>query len=73
MGDYCDGDLFKSHPLFGEDPCALQIQLYYDEVEFCNPIGSRRGVHKLGEYNLHAVFVHVHACVCVCMHGSCLC
>lgn len=48
MGDFCDGDLYKSHPLFLEDPCALQIQLYYDEVEVCNPIGSRRGVHKLG-------------------------
>ena len=48
MGDFCDGDLYKSHPLFFEDPCALQVQLYYDEVEVCNPIGSHRGVHKLG-------------------------
>lgn len=38
--DYCDGSLFKHNPLFIEDPCALQIQLYYDEIEVCNPIGS---------------------------------
>ena len=41
LGDYCDGELFLSSKLFQEDPCALQIQLYYDEVELCNPIGSK--------------------------------
>ena len=25
-----------------------QIFLYYDELELCNPLGSRRGVHKIG-------------------------
>ncbi len=49
MTDYCDGELFKSNPLFIEDPCALQIQLYYDEIEVCNPIGSFAKKHKLGK------------------------
>ena len=48
LGDFCDGSLFKAHNLYSEDPCGLQIQLYYDEAEICNPIGSHRGVHKLG-------------------------
>lgn len=46
--DYCDGELFKQNPLFQEDPCALQIQLYYDELEVCNPLGSYAKKHKLG-------------------------
>ena len=36
LGDYCNGKQFKSHPLFSADPYALQINLYYDEVEVCN-------------------------------------
>lgn len=48
LGDYCDGRLYHTTKLFQEDPCALQIQLYYDEVEVCNPIGSKVKKHKLG-------------------------
>ena len=48
LGDYCDGTQFKECALFCEDPCALQIQLYYDEVDVCNEIGSKSTVHKLG-------------------------
>ena len=33
MRDYCDSPSFKEHPLFRDDPNALQIQLYYDDVE----------------------------------------
>ena len=46
--DYCDGELFKTNQLFQEDPCAFQIQLYYDKIEVCNPIGSFAKKHKLG-------------------------
>ena len=46
--DYCDGTLYKGCALFWEDPCTLQVQLYYDEVDLRNPIGSRSAVHKLG-------------------------
>ena len=48
MGDYCDGELFHSHQLFQADPCALQLQLFYDEMEVCNPIGTKAKIHKLG-------------------------
>ena len=40
--------LFKSHPLFSSDPYALQLIVYYDEVETVNPIGSYVKKHKLG-------------------------
>lgn len=48
-GDICDGARFKKHPLFSADNTALQIMLYFDEIEVCNPIGSNRKKHKLGK------------------------
>ena len=48
LGDFCDGSLFKSHPLFSSDPHALQVVAYYDEIEVVNPIGSFIKKHKLG-------------------------
>ena len=38
--DYCDGVLFKQHPLFSPDPHALQVIAYFDELEVCNPLGT---------------------------------
>lgn len=48
LGGFCDTDYFKDHPLFGIDPYALQLLLYFDEFEVCNPLGSRANKHKLG-------------------------
>ena len=50
LGDYCDGMKFKEHPLFSVDPNALQLILYYDELELCNVLGSRRKKHKIGTF-----------------------
>jgi len=41
LSDYCDGDIFRRHPLFSRDPKALQLILYFDEFQVCNPLGSR--------------------------------
>ena len=48
LGDFCDGSLIKSHPIFSSDPHALQVVAYYDELEVVNPIGSFIKKHKLG-------------------------
>ena len=48
MVDFCDGSQYLTHSLFSVDNTALQIILYYDELELCNPLGSRRKKHKLG-------------------------
>ena len=32
LQDFCDGELFKQHPLFSRDSMALQIIAYYDEL-----------------------------------------
>ena len=44
---FCDGEVFKEHPLFSTDRKALQIVIYYDDVETANSLGSYRGKHKL--------------------------
>ena len=46
--DFCDGRVFKTHPLFSIDKSALQIVAYYDELELCNPLGTHIKRHKLG-------------------------
>ena len=57
LGDYCDGELFAASELFKDDPCALQIQLYYDELELCNPLGSKK--HKLGKCSYVCTYVFI--------------
>ena len=46
--DVKDGLYMKRHPLFSNESCALQIQLFYDDFETANPLGSKKGIHKLG-------------------------
>lgn len=55
LEEFCDGTLFKSHELFSQKPLALQLIIYYDDVEVCNPLGSYRGVHKLGKLDFVVV------------------
>ena len=38
--DFCDGNIFKQHAKFSNDPYALQILAYFDEIEVCNSLGS---------------------------------
>lgn len=45
--NFTDGSLFTSHPLFSQRPNALQIILYTDEIEICNPLGSHASANKL--------------------------
>lgn len=56
LGDYCDGEMYSRHPLFHDDACALQIQLYFDELELCNPLGSK--THKLGKTQTFTYFLN---------------
>ena len=48
LHDFRDGLLYKQHALFRVDDNALQVIIYYDDVEVANPLGSYRGQHKLG-------------------------
>lgn len=45
--DFCDGSYFKTHPLFSSSKFALQVKLYYGEFKCANPLGSKKGIHKV--------------------------
>ena len=46
--------------LFSVHENSLQLFLYYDDVEFCNPLGSKKQIHKLGECMCSVVHVIMH-------------
>ncbi len=48
MHDNCDGVHYSKHPLYRNHPNALQIQLYFDDLETTNPLGSKTKIHKMG-------------------------
>ena len=39
LADYCDGSDFLCHPLYSREKNSLQIMIYYDDVEVCDPLG----------------------------------
>jgi len=47
--------VFAEHTLFQAHSTALQICLYYDELELCNILGSKRSIHKIGTIFYHRV------------------
>lgn len=73
LEDYCDGTQFKQHPLFCNHPKSLQIMLYFDEVEVCNPLGSKVNTHKLGKYYI-TIYVNINIMyVCMYIMFTCAC
>ena len=56
-GDFCDGKVFSSHPLFSVHIDALQLFCYYDDLEVCNPLGSKAKIHKLGKFLNYTYFM----------------
>lgn len=46
--DIHDGSVFKTNCLVKQHQNIVQIQLYCDEYETVNPLGSKTGIHKLG-------------------------
>ena len=47
MLSYVHGTVYEQHPFFSSNPNALRLHFYADEFEVCNPIGSKRGKHKV--------------------------
>nr|XP_012218876.1 PREDICTED: uncharacterized protein LOC105670111 [Linepithema humile] len=50
LASFLDGQHATIHPFLLQHKHALRIQLYYDELEIVNPLGSKTGVHKLGAF-----------------------
>ncbi len=46
LRDFKDGSVFKEHPLFNNEPLALQIILYHDDFNTVNPLGNKTNKHK---------------------------
>ena len=51
LRDYCDGSMYKTHPLLSVHTKGLQFFLYTDD-EVCNPLGSSRTKHKLVSFKV---------------------
>lgn len=45
--DFCCGDIYKESSIFSTDPYAIQLQIFTDDFEPCNPLQSKAGVHKM--------------------------
>lgn len=55
LKDFCDGEDYKNHPLFGENHSALVLHGYFDEFEVANALGSKAKKHKLGKIKTTSV------------------
>lgn len=47
LRSYKDGFAFKNSSMFSTNSTTLRLHMYIDDFEVCNPIGSRRSIHKL--------------------------
>uniref|UniRef100_A0A1X7V6K4 Uncharacterized protein n=1 Tax=Amphimedon queenslandica TaxID=400682 RepID=A0A1X7V6K4_AMPQE len=45
--DTCECATYESHPLLSVENNSLEILLYYDDLEVCNPLSFRSIVHKI--------------------------
>ena len=76
LHDICDGQYYKDHSFFRAHSNALQVMLYYDDVEMCNPLGSKTKKNKLGRsclklhhftrLNLNNVMIYSHVLLQSC-------
>ena len=60
LEDFCDGKVYHSHPLFSLQSNALQVFFYYDDLEVCNPLGSRRKIHKISKLQPILISMIIH-------------
>lgn len=51
--DVCCGSTQRKNALLQDDPLALQLQLYTDEFDPCDPIKSKSGRHKVCYLNIY--------------------
>lgn len=47
---FIDGEVFQNNFFYHENRNVLQIQIYFDEFEVCNPLGSKKSIHKIGAF-----------------------
>ena len=42
LRSFRDGTLYKSHPIFSQAQCSIEIVLYSDEFQIVNPLGPHK-------------------------------
>ncbi|KAK3920771.1 Sec-independent protein translocase protein TatC [Frankliniella fusca] len=47
---YLDGTRAQTHPLVSRHPKILRLQLYWDDIEVVNPLGSKTTIHKIAAF-----------------------
>ena len=57
VNDFCDSKHASSHILWGKIPQALQIFLYFDELELCDPLAASRKKHKIGNITITVIAI----------------
>lgn len=60
LSSYMDGDEYRRHPLFQEQPDAFQLCLYEDEVDPARSQGSKSGIHELANFSLRILNLPPH-------------
>lgn len=45
--DFCCGKIYQDSDIFKGHINSLQLQIYQDDFEVCNPIGSKKTIHKV--------------------------
>lgn len=45
--NFCCGQVYKSEDFFQSNPNAMQLQLAIDDLEICDPLGSKSNLHKI--------------------------
>lgn len=45
--NFCCGEIYKNNTLFQEQPYAIQIQIFTDAFEICNPLKSKTILHSV--------------------------
>lgn len=44
---FCCGATYKDNNLFSRYPNSIQLQIYNDDFELCNPLGSKATLYKM--------------------------
>ncbi|XP_013855791.1 uncharacterized protein LOC106511580, partial [Austrofundulus limnaeus] len=60
LRDVYDGQHFKHHQLFSENPESLKLILYQDSFEIVNPLGSAKRTHKVLAVYLSVANLPIH-------------
>ena len=48
LRNFCYGEAFKTNDFFALNQNAIKLQIFYDDFEVVNPLGSKTTVHKIG-------------------------